>query len=193
LLEVSSDDEYVERTLVVDRDGARLERLRTKPWATIVVREDGFASLAGGISIVRGPDGEVVIKNRAARDLLGVVLKTPGRPAVAFGRIRDGASAREKDGTATALSTALPKVGAYGPVHPLSAAMLAPELDRHVEGLGAAWKAIEEAAPDVDFWVDDVPVLIAELDGGEGKLEDSGFAVDVDRVLVRVVGWGGVP
>ena len=193
LLEVSSDDEYVERTLVVDRDGARLERLRTKPWATIVVREDGFASLAGGISIVKESNGEVVIKNRAARDLLGVILKTPGRPAVAFGRIGDGASAREKDGTATALSTALPKVGAYGPVHPLSAATLAPELDRHVEGLGAAWKALEEAAPDVDFWLEDVPVLIAELDGGEGKLEDSGFSVDVDRVLVRVVGWGGIP
>jgi hypothetical protein len=193
LLEVSSDDEYVERTLVVDRDGARLEHLRTKPWATIVVREDGFASLAGGISIVREASGDVVVKNRTARDLLGVVLKAPGRPAVAFGRIRDGASARDKDGSPTALSTALPKVGAYGTVHPLAAALLAPELERHAEGLGAAWKAFEDAAPDVDFWVEDVPVLIAALDGGEGKLEDSGFTVDVDRVLIRVVGWGGVP
>ena len=100
---------------------------------------------------------------------------------------------REKDGTPTALSTALPKIGAYGTVRPMASALLAPELDRHVEGLGAAWKAIEQAAPDVDFWVEDVPVLIAALDGGEGKLEDSGFAVEVDRVLVRVVGWGGVP
>lgn len=193
LLDVSADDEYVERTLVVDRDGARLERLRTKPWATIVVREDGFTSLAGGISVVADATGDVIVKNRTSRDLLGAVLKAPGRPAVVFGRIKDGAAVREKDGDASALSAAIPKVGAFGSVHALSATLLTPELDRHVEGLGAAWKALEEAAPDVDFWVDDVPVLIAELDGGEGKTHDSGWAVDVDRVLVRVVGWGGVP
>jgi hypothetical protein len=193
LLDVSADDEYVERTLVVDRDGARLERLRTKPWATIVVREDGFSGLAGGISIVADATGDVIVRNRSSRDLLGAVLKTPGRPAVVFGRIKDGAAVREKDGDASALSAVIPKAGALGGLHPLSATLLAPELDRHVEGLGAAWKALEAAAPDVDFWLDDVPVLIAELDGGEGKTHDSGWAVDIDRVLVRVIGWGGVP
>ncbi len=193
LLEVTSDEEYVERGLVVDRDGARLERLRTKPWATVVVREDGFTSLAGGISIVREASGDVVVKNRTARDLLGVVLKTPGRNAVSFGRIKDGALVREKDGTPTALSGALPKAGASGTVHPLYAAVLTPELDRYVEGLGAAWTALEDASPDMDFWLDDVPVLIAALDGGEGKTRDSGFDVDQDRALVRVIGWGGVP
>ena len=35
--------------------------------------------------------------------------------------------------------------------------------------------------------------LEAQLDGGEGKTSDSGLSVDVDRALVRVVGWGGVP
>jgi hypothetical protein len=193
LLEVTSGDDYVERTLVVDRDGARLERLRTRPWATIVVREDGFASLAGGISLTRDESGNVVVKNRSAHDLLGAVLKAPGHSAVAFGRIKDGASVRERDGSATALSPALPKAGTYGAYHPLSASVLTPELDRHVEGLGAAWKALEELAPDTDFWVDDVPVLIAQLEGGEGKTRDSGWTVDVDRLLVRVVGWGGVP
>jgi hypothetical protein len=190
---VTSDEDYVERGLVVDRDGARLEKLRTKPWATVVVREDGFASLAGGISIVRDASGEVVVKNRTARDLLGVVLKTPGRAAVSFGRIKDGALVREKDGAPTGLTGALPKAGASGTVHPLYAAILAPELDRHAEGLGAAWTALEESAPDMDFWLDDVPVLIAALDGGEGKTRDSGFDVETDRALVRVIGWGGVP
>jgi hypothetical protein len=75
----------------------------------------------------------------------------------------------------------------------LYAALLATELDRASEGLSTAWAAVEEAAADVDFWLDDVPVLIAALDGGEGKTRDSGFDVDVDRALVRVVGWGGVP
>jgi hypothetical protein len=191
LLEVSAGEDYVERTLVVDRDGARLERLRTRPWATVVVREDGFASLAGGISLVRDANGDVVVKNRAARDLLGAILKAPGRAAVAFGRIADGATVSEKGGTPTALAAVMP-AGPNG-AHALSALLLAPELDRHVEGLGAAWKALEEGAPDVDFWVDDVPVLMAQLEGGEGKTHDSGWTVDVDRVLVRVVGWGGVP
>ncbi len=40
---------------------------------------------------------------------------------------------------------------------------------------------------------DDVPVLIGELEGGEGRTTDSGRRLDVDRVLVRVVGYGGVP
>jgi hypothetical protein len=193
LLEVSSDDEYVQRSLVVDREGARLERLRTKPWATVVVREDGFTSLAGGISIVRDAAGDVVVKNRTARDLVGVVLKTPGRSAVTFGRIKDGGEVRERDGSPSMLSSALPKPGTAGGLHPLYAALLATELDRASEGLSTAWAAVEEAAADVDFWLDDVPVLIAALDGGEGKTRDSGFDVDVDRALVRVVGWGGVP
>ena len=40
---------------------------------------------------------------------------------------------------------------------------------------------------------DDVPVLIAQLDGGEGRLKDTGYEIDRDRVIVRVVGFGGVP
>jgi hypothetical protein len=36
-------------------------------------------------------------------------------------------------------------------------------------------------------------VLIAQIEGGEGKTNDSGLRVDVDRVLLRVVGYGGVP
>jgi hypothetical protein len=191
LLEVSSGDDYVERTLVVDRDGARLERLRTRPWATVVVREDGFTSLAGGISMVKDANGDVIVTNRAARDLIGVILKPAGRSAVAFGRIPDGASVREKDGSVTALP-AVPPTNSNG-AHHASALLLTPELDQHAEGLGAAWKALEEATPEADFWLPDVPVLIAQLDGGEGKTHDSGWTVDIDRVLVRVVGWGGVP
>jgi hypothetical protein len=44
----------------------------------------------------------------------------------------------------------------------------------------------------MDWWPEDVPVLIAELDGGESKLRDSGLRVEQDRVLLRVVGYGGV-
>ena len=46
---------------------------------------------------------------------------------------------------------------------------------------------------DTEWWPPDTPVLIGALDGGEGKMNDSGLRVDYDRVLVRVVGTGGSP
>ena len=191
VVEVASGDDYVERTLVVDRDGQRLERLRTKPWATVVVREDGFGNLGGGVSIVREANGEAAVKNRAARDLVAAVLKVPGQPAFAFGRIKDGATARKADGEE------LPStIGAmsYGNVHRLGASLLAPTFDKHADRLGEAWSALEtQAGGEVDWWPEDVPVLLGALDGGEGTTKDSGFDVDQDLVLVRVVGWGGVP
>lgn len=183
-------DEFADRSLVVDRDGAHLERLRTKPWATTLVRDDGFASLAGGISIVRDRSGDVTVHNRAARDLVAAVLHVPGRGFYAFGRIADGKAVHPRDGEALLSSIGAPSV--YAHLHPLGAVLLAPTVDKYAEGLGAALAAIEAQAVQADFWPDDVPVLVAQLDGGEGKLKDSGYELDRDRVIVRVVGFGGV-
>ena len=191
LVEVATGDDFVERTLVVDRDGAHLERLRTKPWATTVVRDDGFASLAGGVSIARDATGEVTVTNRAARDLVAAVLKLPGRGFVSFRRIADGKAVKATEGTA--VSAPIGSLLTYSGLHPLSAHLLGPIVDAHAEGLGAALAAVEAQANETDWWPDDVPVLLAQLDGGEGKLRDSGFDIDRDRVIVRVVGWGGVP
>ena len=191
LIEVATGDDFVDRTLVVDRDGPRLERLRTKPWATVVVREDGFASLAGGISIVREADGSTAIRNRTARDLVAGILKLPGRNALGFARIRDGELVNERAGEV--LSSAIGAGLSYNPVHQLGASVLTPVVDKHAEGLGEMWGAIEaQAGGEVDWWPDDVPVFIAQVDGGEGVTRDSGFEVKQDRVLVRVIGWGGV-
>lgn len=183
-------DEFADRSLVVDRDGAHLERLRTKPWATTLVRDDGFVSLAGGISIVRDESGDVTVHNRAARDLVGAVLRVPGHGFYAFGRIPDGKSVRGRDGEALSSSIGAPPV--YSRLHPLAATLLAPTVDKYAEGLGSALAAIEAQASEADFWPEDVPVLVAQLDGGEGKLKDSGYELDRDRVIVRVVGYGGV-
>ncbi|HEV8547632.1 MAG TPA: hypothetical protein VGQ57_01370, partial [Polyangiaceae bacterium] len=191
LIEAATGDDLVERMLVVDRDGAHLERLRTKPWATTLVRDDGFASLAGGISITRDPTGEVVVKNRAARDLVAAVLKLPGRGFVSFARIRDGQAVKGAEGNV--LSVPLGMTLSYSGLHPLNVHWLASALDPVAEGLSAALTALEAQSAEVDFWPDDVPVLLAQLEGGEGKTRDSGFEIDRDRVIVRVVGWGGVP
>lgn len=191
LIEVATGDDFVDRTLVIDRDGPRLERLRTKPWATVVVREDGFANLAGGVSIVREADGTAAIRNRTARALVAAILKLPGKSALGFGRIRDGQLVHERDGEQ--LSSAIASSTSFGPVHQLGAHLFGSDVDEHAEGLGEMWGAIEaQAGSEVDWWPDEIPVLIAQLDGGEGITRDSGFDVTQDRVLVRVVGWGGV-
>ena len=71
---------------------------------------------------------------------------------------------------------------------------VAKTLDDSVKGLSSAWDAIEGATTrNIDFWPLDVPVLLGQLEGGEGKLTDSGFPLEADRCLIRVVGEGGVP
>ncbi|HTQ05915.1 MAG TPA: hypothetical protein VMI54_18770 [Polyangiaceae bacterium] len=184
-------DEFADRSLVVDRDGAHLEQLRTRPWATTLVRDDGFVSLAGGVSIVRDASGDVTVHNRAARDLVAAVLRVPGQGFYAFGRIADGKAVHARDGESLPTSIGTPPL--YSHLHPLGATLLAPTVDKYAEGLGAALAALEAQAAEADFWPDDVPVLVAQLDGGEGKLKDSGYELDRDRVIVRVVGFGGVP
>jgi hypothetical protein len=191
LIDVVSGDEYVDRQLVVDRDGAHLDRLRTRPWATTVVRDDGFATLAGGVSIVRDETGDLAVHNRLARDLVGAVLKVPGHGFFAFGRIADGKTVHAREGQALSTSIGVPSM--YSRLHPLSATLLGPTVDKYAEGLGSALAALEAQASETDFWPDDVPVLVAQLEGGEGKLKDSGYEIDRDRVIVRVVGYGGVP
>lgn len=194
VLDVAGDDAAeTSRELVVDRDGARLEKFQAKPWQTVVVREDGFTSLGGGVSlVVRG--GDLEITNRMARDLRGVLVWNPKTEVTYFPRIKDGervlASAGKK----------LPKkigrrrfVGTMN-LRDLDAHEFAPTVEADVKGAGEAWRALDELVDDnVNWWPDDAPALIGQLEGGEGKTSDSGLSLDFDRVLVRVVGEGGVP
>lgn len=190
VLDVAGDAQATGRRLVVDRDGARLTHLRGRPWEVVVIQEDGFIGLGGGVSLLRAPDGAVSVKNRLGRDLLGVVLMPGGaRGARFFPRIRDGEAVPESAGQTLALT----RSGALGRSR-LNLGSVADTLDRSVKGLSTAWEAIEGTTTrNVDFWPADVPVLIAQLDGGEGKLTDSGFPLEADRALLRVVGEGGLP
>jgi hypothetical protein len=191
VLDVLGEPDEAVRDLVVDRDGLRLEKLREKPWQVQVVREDGFTNLGGGISLLTGADGRLAVKNRCARDLLSVVVKAPGQDFSYFPKIADGETVSVWRGRA---------VGSVltGPLgtgtHPLSVASFHDAVEEHAKGASAAWDALDTlTGSDADWWPDDVPVLIAELEGGEGRGQDSGLRLDVDRVLVRVVGYGGVP
>jgi len=189
VLDVASGTDETERCLVIDRDGARLERFRAKPWQTVVVREDGFLSLAGGVSVVKTQDGQLEIKNRLARDLVGVLVRMPTGPAVRyFARIRDGERVKASDG-----QLLRPLATAAGRGSGLNLDEFAAELNRTAAGLADAWYAFEALAGDgTEWWPSDVPVLLAQVEGGEGRTSDSGMQVDADRLLLRVVGYGGV-
>jgi hypothetical protein len=191
VLDVLGEPDEVMRDLVVDRDGLRLEKLREKPWEVQVVREDGFTALAGGVSLVQGTDGRLALKNRCARDLLSVVVKAPGQDFVYFPKIADGETVSVSRGRS--LGSAPPGASSSGN-HMLSASSFHDAVEEHAKGAGAAWEALEAlTGGDADWWPNDVPVLIAELEGGEGRSQDSGLRLDIDRVLLRVVGYGGVP
>jgi hypothetical protein len=186
---------------VVDRDGARLVEVGALPWQTVVVREDGLASLGDGIAIVNDGETGITVINRTGRNLRGALLRTPHGPTFYFARIADGdrvgTSAGKDlrtDPDGRVWESAVGRAGRAGVLsfRALEADSLAPILEADAPGLAAAWWAISDAAgPRVDWFPDDVPVLLAQLDGGEGRTKDAGLRIDSDRLLVRVVGFGG--
>lgn len=185
------------RSLNVERDALRLVGVSTMPWETVVLREDGFVPLGAGVSIVRDADGSVVVANRTARDLRGVVLVTPAsgsgsRSTYFFGRVRDGARVRASEGKP--MTSFTPWTSGTGGLQHSDLIPLREELDGQSRGLFSAWVAMAGSfGNEVDWFPEDVPVVLAQIDGGEGLLSDSGLALDRDRVLLRVVGWGGLP
>jgi hypothetical protein len=191
VLDVAGDAEQTGRRLVLDRDGARLANLRGRPWEVVVVQEDGFLNLGGGVSLVQASNGSITIKNRVGRDLVGVLLVPPGtRSARFFIRIKDGEAVTEETGQSVAVGRS--SIGAG--LSSLNLSLAKTQLESCSKGLSSAWDAIEGATTrSIDFWPEDVPVLLGQLDGGEGKLTDSGFPLEADRTLLRVVGEGGVP
>ncbi len=193
LLDLAHADRGVTRTLVLERDAARLEDLYGRPWETLLLREDGVSTLDGAVGLVATGDGDVAIENALPRDLVAVVARAPGGSLRYFPRIPSGASVRIASGR----SVGTPSSSAASPYAPatharLSAYAFASLANATRPGVGDAWVALEVVAPDgTDFWPADVPALVAELDGAGDRRSDSGLAVDSDRVLVRVVGYGG--
>jgi len=188
--------------LVVDRDEARLVDVPALPWQTTVVREDGFASLGDGIALVADGEAGVAVINRTGRDLRAAVVRALGE-LYYFPRIADG----DRKSTLTAERMSLGAAGrawegATGSplrmggveLHHLAAHALGPVLEADAPGLAEAWWAVSDAAGDAcDWFPDGVPVLLGQLDGGEGPRSDAGLRLEKDRVLVRVVGYGGRP
>ncbi len=179
--------------LRVDRDGLRLEKLALRPWETLVVREDGYSDLGGGISLLHVGEKEVKVKNKTGRRLRGLVLSLPWGEVRYLDELEDNASASSKSFRATTRVS----VGAGGasglPLRDFNMYGLESKFEAASPGLTEAWSAVVGALPGRrDWFPGDVPVLLAQLDGGGGQARDTGLDVDTDRVLVRVVGYGGI-
>jgi hypothetical protein len=194
VLDVTADAADTPR-LRVDRDGLLLEKVGTLPWQTAVVREDDISPLGGGINLVRDGD-DVTVSNRSAHDLRGVLVFVPGKGLYLHDALRDGQAVKASAGRFLTGSppggTSL--AGSLLYVHPLGVSTFQRELNLMSTGLGDAWSAFEDAAQgrQVDWWPADTPVVMAQVDGGEGSMTDGPLRLQRDRLLVRVVGFGGV-
>ena len=194
LTQISREDQPQEQ-LEVDRDGLRLEDLRLRPWQTVVVREEGLESIAGGIALVRVSNLETTIVNKTGKDLLGVIFGQPGGDVMFSERIAagDSISSTTMSGTPPYLlnRTAIPH-GLH--LHEIGFYTLQDELNEASPGLHDAWEAVTHTTMDQrDWFPTDVPVLLAEVDDPDGPDSDSGLKLEQHRMLVRVVGYGGTP
>jgi|GEM_PF-485669 len=196
VLDVVSSDSRDSRSAVlrIDKQGASLEDLTSLPWQTVVVGEDGFTDLGGGVAVHGTSDGTVVVTNRTGRALCDVIVWAPDTEATWFARIDDGATVVSSAGrtlftrTARSVATAGTRV-----VHELDTASWASALGgRAADDMVPWWSAMSSAAgPAVDWFPDDAPVVMGEIAGGEGITTDSGLRVDSDHLLFRIVGEGG--
>ncbi len=190
VLDLMGRDLEMNRKLIVERDGARLDAIQGRPWQTTVVREDDFVGLGGGVSVIPTAEGATVV-NRLGRDLVGVLVKLPNQPIRYFARIADGAKVSVVEGE---LADKRITEGGHTSVrdaitNPLHTAYFPKRLKSDAKGAAEAWRALDQLAEDCDWWPEDTPT--GQLDGGEGRSSDSGLKLKRDEVLVRVLGWGG--
>jgi hypothetical protein len=190
--EVTSHGDRVGDVLRIDHDGLRLADMGLRPWETLVIREDGYADLGAGISLLRTSDSETEVVNKSGRRLLGVVLWQPVTGGRYLRSLDDGATVSSRDFASVSIT-----VSHGAPpweLRDFNMHAIHREFDTASVDLALAWSAVVDAIPERKDWFPrDVPVLLAQLDGGEGESQDSGLRIDSDRVLIRVVGYGGTP
>ncbi len=187
VLAIVNEDETVRGRLDVTSEGLRLTEVVAKPWQTLHVREDGFATIGEGVSLVLDA-GRLDVVNRLGRDLTGVLVRDHEGRLVFFERIADGQRVSTDTGTELTHAVVRSAAGTTG--------LLAHEHELLVDGTnpGAAqaWTAFEWLRQgEVDWWPAGVPVLMGQLEGGEGIPTDGGFPLEADRAMLRVTGFGG--
>ena len=185
-----------EATLHVERSGLELRGVEVLPWQTVVVREDDMARLGGGVSLTRAGSNDVAITNRLGRDLRGLVVRVPDRDLFYLPALRDGASALASSGEPLHART-ISRTSSGPSLHVANAHLssFTGKLNQASRGLGDAWEALHTVSDGwhIDWWPEGQPVVLAQVDGGEGASSDQGLRLTRERLLLRVVGYGGAP
>ncbi len=179
--------------LRLDKDGASLENLTSLPWQTVVVSEDGFTDLAGGVCVREHTDGSVSVANRTGHELKNVIVWAPKMNASWFASVPDGTTVLSTAGKIVFTATGRTSNSAgTRVVHALDMSSLALSLAGASDDMTRTWGALSSAAGTaVDWWPDDVPVVAGEIVGGEGGSTDTGLRIESDRLFFRVLGEGG--
>jgi hypothetical protein len=179
--------------LRLEKDGAVLENLTSLPWQTVVVSEDGFTELGGGVAVREQPDGSVVVANHSGRRLKNVVVWAPKADASWFSSIDTGETVISTSGRTVFVPSGRITISAGArSVHEIDASRFQTMLGHAGEDMQTRWSAVSSAAgSSIDWWPDDVPVVIGEVEGGEGVKTDATLRVESDTLLFRVVGEGG--
>ncbi|MFO0679824.1 MAG: hypothetical protein U0169_25085 [Polyangiaceae bacterium] len=178
--------------LKVDRDAARLAGVTLLPWETYVVREDAYMDVGGGVSIVPTPDKGFNFTNKTGKPLAHVVVWVPDAGFYWFPQMGPGDTFSAKSGRLLGATTLrAPNTWSGIVVHPLVPSAIVASLgSSDASSFVSGWGPVEDERG-FDIFPDGVPVILAEVEGGEGVTSDSGFKVDSERLLLRVVGVGG--
>ncbi len=190
---LSSDSIMDDKAMVrVDRDGFSLENITSLPWQTLVVRENGFVDLKGGITITptTGTPSAAEVKNDTGSTLLDALVYVPTDGVRWFQSIKNGDKVTSSAGKLVESAAARRTVAAGTMmIHAFDPPTIATMLTG-VDGeqLTKTWTPITTVAGDgIDWWPDDQDVVMAEVEGGERVKTDNGLSVESDRMLLRVV------
>lgn len=194
IISVQSSDSIMDdkASLRIDRNGLSLENLTSLPWQTLVIRENGATELKGTVDLKSAGAGTTVdVTNHLGATLNDVLVYVPGDGIRYFAAIKDGETVTASAGTFL-LGSASRRVVSAGSlsVHPFDEATVAAALPRKdAQRVEKDWSPLSATAGDaVDWWPDDVPVVLGEVEGGEKLKNDSGLSLESDRLLLRVVG-----
>ncbi len=199
VLEVMNENDSVmgsRAALRIDRGGSALENISCLPWQTLVVREDATRTLKGPIDITWTGASTLDVTNHSGSELQDALVWVPRIGAHYFSKIKDGETVHSTSGRLVlpASGRATTSAGS-APVHPIETqTFTAPLGGEHAARVAARWEPFGNAAGEqVDWWPDEAPVVMAEIEGGEHTTTDSGLRIESDRALVRIVGAGGGP
>lgn len=171
--------------LVADGRTLTLSDFIALPWQSSIVRETGYARDLGGTVDVERRDGRLFVHNGLATTLVDVIV-AEGDTARYFAVVPAGATIDSSEGTR------LPEHrSTSATVHDLAAYRLRGNLpDPVADRVSARWQLAEGLARGADFWPDENPIVLAEVEGAPAVRDDSGVPLEGDRLLLRVVGTG---